>query len=89
MITVGIVRSNERYFEILVLFRLYPVESDSLLSVLAAVEENVSCSFQKLQDERGVSCIQSHILGYLTMTPVKTQAFIPKLSILNFSLLVK
>lgn len=50
-----------------VLSRPYPVEGDSLVPVPAAVEENVSCSFQKLQDEASVSCTQSNILSYLTI----------------------
>lgn len=70
-----------------VLFRLYPVEGDSLVLVLGAVEENVSCSFQKLQDETGVSCTQSDILSYLIMTSTKIQSLILKL--FSFSLPVK
>ena len=38
-----------------VLSRTYPVEGGSLIPAVAAVEENVSCSFQKLEDESSVS----------------------------------
>lgn len=43
----------------------YPVEDDSLVPVPAAVEENVSCGFKKLQDKACVSCAQSYILSCL------------------------
>lgn len=51
----------------------YPVEDDSLVPVPAAVEENVSCGFKKLQDKACVSCAQSYILSCLK-TP-ETQDF--------------
>ena len=46
-------------------FTLYPIEGDSLVSILATVKENVSRSLQQLQYEPGVSCTQSNILSYL------------------------
>lgn len=46
----------------------YPVVHDSLVSVLATVEEDITGSFQKLQDELGVSSAQSDILSHLTTT---------------------
>lgn len=48
---------------------LYPVERDGLVSVLAAVEENVSCSFQNLQQEAGFLGAQSNVLSCLTVAP--------------------
>lgn len=59
------------------------------MPVLAAVEENVSCSFQKLQDEPGFSCTQSDILSYLTVTATKIQALILKLFNRVFSLVLR
>lgn len=59
------------------------------MPVLAAVEENVSCSFQKLQDEPGFSCTQSDILSYLTVTATKIQALILKIFNWIFSLVLK
>ena len=47
--------NGEIFFWKVVLSRTYPVEGGSLIPAVAAVEENVSCSFQKLEDESGVS----------------------------------
>lgn len=55
------------------LFSPYPVERDGFVTVLAAVEEDVSCSFQDLQDELGVSGTQGNILGCLPDTSRDTR----------------
>lgn len=54
---------------------LYPVERDGLVSVLAAVEENVSCSFQNLQQEAGFLGAQSNVLSCLMVAPKVIQRF--------------
>lgn len=54
---------------------LYPVERDGLVSVLAAVEENVSCSFQNLQQEAAFLGAQSNVLSCLTVAPKEIQRF--------------
>lgn len=63
---------NSKEETLVCLFSPYPVEWDGFVTVLAAVEENVSCSFQDLQDELGVSGTQSNILGCLPETPART-----------------
>lgn len=40
------------------------------MTVLTAVEKNVSCSFEKLQEEAGFSCAQSNLLSYLTNSDI-------------------
>lgn len=54
---------------------LYPVERDGFVSVLAAVEENVSCSFQNLQQEAGFLGAQSNVLSCLAVAPKEIQRF--------------
>lgn len=74
MMTVRRVRSHSVY----ICFIFYPVEGDSLVPVLAAVEKNVPCSFQELQDDPGFACSQSNILRYLAMTLTGAQTLILK-----------
>lgn len=45
------------------------------MSVLAAVEENVSCSFQNLQQEAAFLGAQSNVLSCLTVAPKEIQRF--------------
>lgn len=52
------------------LLRIYLVEGDSLVPILAAVEENVTCSLQKLEDENVISGFHGDTLSYLTMTTI-------------------